>query len=181
MASALVTGIWLLDRGTALVALPALWVAVLTGVFVRTGRPAWLHGFSNRWHTRISMFGLIVAGMHAATGGVDALLLGAGLAPAPNYPGWLFLAGVGVGVLSLVAIVIAVVSFLAPWRFDNPGLVHWLAYVGFALGVVHAVAIGTDVVGLTEALVIDSLLVVALALVVKVLVGVGAGVKRVVA
>ncbi|MFB6169880.1 MAG: hypothetical protein ABEJ06_01925 [Haloarculaceae archaeon] len=173
MAGAFVTGVWLLDRGTALVAFPALWVAVLTGVFVRTRRPATLHAFSNRWHTRLSVFALVVAGMHAVTGLADAVFLEAGLAPAPGYPDWLFLAGVGVGVLSLVAVVVAVVSFLAPWRFEDPSLVHALAYLGFALGAVHAVAIGTDVVGLTERLVVASLVVVAAALVLKFAVGLG--------
>ncbi|MFB6183316.1 MAG: hypothetical protein ABEI96_02070 [Haloarculaceae archaeon] len=181
MTGAFVTGLWLLDRGTALVALPALWAAVFTGVFFRTRWPAVLHRFSDRWHTRISMFALLVAAMHAVVGTLDAVLLGAGLAPAPNYPGWLFLAGVIVGLLSLAATLVAVASFLAPWRFDNPSLVHALAYVGFGFGVVHAVAIGTDVVGITERLVLVSLLVVAAALVVKFGVGVGTVVKRAVA
>lgn len=178
MTGVFVTTLWLLDRGTALTSLPALWSAVLTGAFVRTGRPAFASAFSNRWHTRIAMFGLLVAGMHAVVGAVDAILLGAGLAPAPGYPTWFFIAGVLIGLLSLVAILVAVLSFLAPWRFDNPSLVHWLAYVGFVLGVVHAVAIGTDVVGLTRTLVASSLVVIALALVVKFTVGVGAGIKH---
>ena len=180
MAGAFVTGVWLLDRGTALVTLPALWLAVLSGVFVRTRRPAVVHRLSTRFHVEISVFGLLVAAMHAVVGTLDALMLGAGLAPAPSYPGWLFLAGVTVGFLSLGTILVAVVSFLAPWRFENPSLVHALAYVGFAFGAVHAVAIGTDVVGLTERLVLFSLLVVASALVVKLAVGVGAGVRRIV-
>ncbi|MFB6107833.1 MAG: hypothetical protein ABEJ82_03195 [Haloplanus sp.] len=181
MAGAFVTGVWLLDRGTALVSLPALWLAVLTGVFYRTNRPATLHRLSNRWHTRLSAFALVVAGMHAVTGTLDALLLEAGLAPAPQYPGWLFLAGVVVGLCSLVTLLVAVVSFLAPWRFENPSLVHALAYVGFGFGVVHAVAVGTDVVGLTERLAVASLLVVAAALVVRLVVGVGHTVRRVAA
>ncbi|MFB6080355.1 MAG: hypothetical protein ABEJ81_05100 [Haloferacaceae archaeon] len=179
MSGALVTGVWLLDRGTALVTLPALWVAVLTGVFYRTRRPALFHRFSDRYHLRISMFAVLVAAMHAVVGSLDALLLGLGLAPAPNYPGWLFLAGVAVGLLSLVALAVAVLSFLAPWRFSNPSLVHALAYLGFAFGVVHAVAIGTDVVGLTERLVVVSLLVVAGLLIVKASVGLGATIRRV--
>lgn len=181
MAGVFVTGVWLLDRGTALVTLPALWLAVVTGVFVRTRHPAGLHRFSNRWHTRISVFALLVAGMHAATGTLDAVFLEAGVAPAPGYPNWLFLAGVGLGVLSLVATLVAVVSFLAPWRFDDPSLVHALAYVGFAFAVVHAIAVGTDVVGLTEQLVMASLVAVACAVGVKLAVGVGTAVRRVAA
>lgn len=181
MAGALVSLVWLLDRGTALVTLPSLWVAVLTGVFVRTRYPPSLHRFSNRWHTRISMFALIVAAMHAVTGSLDAVLLEAGIAPAPAYPNWFFLAGVGVGLLSLVATLVAVASFLAPWRFDNPSLVHALAYLGFAFGVVHAIAVGTDVVGLTERLALGSLVVVGGALALKIAVGVGTAVRGVAA
>ncbi|MFB6166459.1 MAG: hypothetical protein ABEJ31_14970 [Haloarculaceae archaeon] len=180
MAGAFVTGVWLLDRGTALVALPALWIATLTGVFVRTRHPATMHALSRHYHTELATFGLIVAGMHGVTGTLDALLLGAGLAPPPQYPGWLFAAGVALGALSLGAILLAVASFLAPWRFENPSLVHAGAYVGFGFGVVHAVAIGTDVVGLTEHLVALGVLTLAAALVVKFLVGLGTGIRQVV-
>lgn len=178
MAGPLVTSLWLLDRGTALVATPALWVSVLTGVFVRTRRPAFAHALADRYHTRIAMFGLIVVLMHALAGTLDAAFLWLGWAPAPAYPGWLFTAGVVVGALSLVGILVAVASFLAPWLFDNPSLVHALAYLGFIFGILHGVAIGTDMVGLTASLAVVSLLVVAVALVAKFTVGLGAGIKR---
>lgn len=180
MTGLLVTGIWFLNRGTALVTMPALWLAVLSGVFVRTGRPVVLHDLSNEFHTRIAVFALVITAMHATIGTVDALLLGVGLAPAPGYPGWFFVAGLVLGVLALAAIVVATLSFLAPWRFRNPSLVHALAYVGFAFGVVHAIAIGTDIVGFAEGLLQLGLFIVAAALLLKLFVGLGAGIRQVV-
>jgi len=179
MSGIAATWIWLLDRGTGLVTLPALWLAVVTGIFYRTRRPAIFHGIAQRHHLSISAFALVITSMHAIVGILDTVMLGAGLAPAPNYPLWFFYGGAVVGVLAFATLLLAVASFLAPWRFDHPSLVHALAYVGFVFGIAHAVAIGTDVVGLTENLVFVSLVLVAWALALKLFVGIGAGVRSI--
>ncbi|MFB6121612.1 MAG: hypothetical protein ABEJ68_10900 [Halobacteriaceae archaeon] len=178
MTGLAVTSLWYLDRGTALVTLPSLWAAVMTGVFVRAPRPAVAHRLATRYHLKLSAFALIVAAMHAVVGTADVALVAAGAAPAPGYPGWFFAAGVALGVLSLVAVLVAVASFLAPWRFSDPSLVHALAYVGFGVGVAHAVAVGTDLVGLTERLALWSLALVAAALLVTLLYGLGTALRR---
>ncbi|MCO8246171.1 MULTISPECIES: hypothetical protein [unclassified Haladaptatus] len=163
--------LWYLDRASALVLFPALWLTVLTGIFFTARGFGLIHRLSRRIHIELAVFGIGMMAVHAIVGTVDAWLVVDGSAPAPNYPLSLFLAGVGVGAVSLVVLVLAALGFLEPRRFDNPGAVHTLAYGGFAFGIVHAVAIGSDMTGLLGQLVVGSVVFVILALALKLLEG----------
>ncbi len=164
--------LWYLDRASALVLFPALWLTVLTGIFFTAREYGVLHRLSRRIHIELAVFGIGMMATHAVVGTIDAWLIVDGSAPAPNYPFSLFLAGVGVGFVALVVLVLAALGFLEPRRFDNPGAVHALAYGGFAFGVIHAVAIGSDMTGLLGQLVVGSVVFVILALALRLLEGV---------
>lgn len=143
--------VWFLDRGAALVAYPALYLAVLTGIFYNTESFGVLHDAARRVHVEFSVFAMVVTLLHAALGVLDSWFVITGQVPAPDYSMPYFVAGVVVGMGALLLLVVAVLGFVDAKRFRQPwgpGVVHSFAYGGFAFGTVHAAAIGTDVMGL---------------------------------
>jgi hypothetical protein len=140
--------LWYLDRATALVAYPALYLAVLTGIPFNAPAFGAVHAAARRVHLEVATFALIVTLAHGALGLADAWLVASGQVPPPAYPMPYFLAGVIVGGGALTLVVVAVLGFLDARRFRRPWgprVVHAFAYGGFAFASVHAVAIGTDV------------------------------------
>ena len=147
--------IWYLDRATALVAYPTLYLAVLTGIFYNTDRFGALHRVARRVHIEVSVLAMLVTLAHGVLGVADTYLVATGAVPQPAYSIDYMLAGVGVGAGALLLLVVAVFGFLDPARFERPWgptAVHAFAYVGFAFATVHAVAVGTDVVSLATPL-----------------------------
>lgn len=140
--------LWYLDRATALIAYPALYLAVLTGIPFNAPGLGMLHTVARRVHLEIATFALLVTLAHAAVGSADAALVVTGQVPPPSYPIPYFVAGVIAGVGALTLVVVSVLGFLDARRFRRPWgpqVVHAFAYGGFAFATVHAVAIGTDV------------------------------------
>ncbi|ODR79674.1 hypothetical protein BG842_08440 [Haladaptatus sp. W1] len=166
--------LWYLDRASALVLYPALWLTVLTGVFFTERRFGAIHRLSLRTHIELAVFAVGMMVLHAVVGTIDAWLVVDGIAPAPNYPFSLFIAGVGVGGVAVVLVVVAVLGFLEPRRFEHPKAIHALAYGGFAFATIHAVAIGSDMTGLLGQLVAASVGFVGVALVSKLFGGIRA-------
>lgn len=147
--------IWYLDRATALVAYPTLYLAVLTGIFYNTDAFGSLHRAARKVHIEVSVLAMLVTLAHAVLGIADTYLVATGQVPQPAYSTGYMLAGVGVGLGALFLLVVAVLGFLSPQRFDRPWgptIVHAFAYGGFAFATVHAVAVGTDVVVLARPL-----------------------------
>jgi hypothetical protein len=145
--------VWLLDRGAALVAYPALYLAVLTGIFYNTEAFGALHDAARRVHIEISVFAMLVTLLHAGLGVLDTWFVVSGQAPEPAYSLSYFLGGVVVGVGALLLLVVAVLGFTDAKRFGQPWgprVVHGFAYGGFAFGTIHAAAIGTDMMGLVR-------------------------------
>jgi hypothetical protein len=143
--------VWLLDRGAALVAYPALSLAVLTGILYNTEGFGILHRAARRVHIELSVFAMIVTLFHAGLGVLDTWFVVTGQAPAPTYTLSYFVGGVAVGGGALLLLVVAVLGFADARRFDRPWgsrAVHAFAYAGFAFGTLHAAAVGTDVTGL---------------------------------
>jgi hypothetical protein len=143
--------VWLLDRGAALVAYPALYLAVLTGIFYNTESFGVLQEAARRLHIELSVFAMVVTLLHAGLGVLDAWFVVTGQVPAPSYSIPYFLAGVAVGTGALLVLVVAVLGFADANRFQRPWgprVVHSFAYAGFAFGTIHAAAIGTDLTGL---------------------------------
>jgi len=146
--------VWLLDRGAALVAYPALYLAVLTGIFYDTEAFGTLHDAARRVHIELSVFATLVTLLHAGLGVLDTWFVVSSRAPAPPYSTSYFLGGVAVGGGALLLLVVAVLGFSDAKRFDQPWgprVVHSFAYGGFAFGTIHAAAVGTDVAGLVRA------------------------------
>jgi len=140
--------LWYLDRATALVAYPALYLAVVTGIPFNAPWMGALHDASRRVHLEVSTFALLVTLAHGVVGLADAVLVVTGQVPPPSYSVPYFVAGVLVGLGALTLLVVAVLGFLDARRFRRPWgpqVIHAFAYGGFAFATVHAVAIGTDV------------------------------------
>ncbi|CCQ36126.1 uncharacterized protein Nmlp_1939 [Natronomonas moolapensis 8.8.11] len=147
--------VWLLDRGAALITYPLLYLAVLTGIFYNTESFGVLHEAARRIHVELSVFAMIVTLLHAGLGVLDAWFVVIGAVPAPAYSMPYFFGGVAVGAGALLMLVVAVVAFIDPKRFQRPWgprVVHSFAYAGFAFGTIHAAAIGTDLTGLVRPL-----------------------------
>lgn len=165
--------VWLLDRGAALVAYPALFLAVLTGIFYNTAAFGVLHESARRVHIEMSVFGMVVTLLHAGLGILDTWFVLSGQAPAPAYSMSYFLNGVVVGIGALLMLVVAVLGFTDAKRFDKPWgprVVHSFAYAGFIFGTIHAAAIGTDIAGLIVPLFGPSVMFLAYVLLVRLLV-----------
>jgi len=140
--------LWYLDRATALVAYPALYLAVLTGIPFNAPGLGALHTAARRVHLEVATFAMLVTIAHGLVGVADAALVVAGAVPPPSYPIPYFVGGVLVGAGALTLVVVAVLGFLDARRFRRPWVprvVHAFAYAGFAFATVHAVAVGTDV------------------------------------
>ncbi|WP_254761535.1 hypothetical protein [Natrinema marinum] len=143
--------IWYLDRAAALVAYPALYLAVLTGIFYSARSFGPLHRLARSVHIEISVFAMLVTLLHGVLGVLDTWFIVSGAAPQPAYSTTYLLAGVVVGVGALQLLVVAVLGFLDARRFERPWgprVVHAFAYGGFGFATVHAAAVGTDVAGL---------------------------------
>jgi len=143
--------VWLLDRGAALIAYPALYLAVLTGVLYNTEAFGTFHEAAQRVHIELSVFAMIVTLLHAGLGVLDGWFVVTGQAPAPAYSMSYFLGGIAVGVGALFVLVVAVLGFADAAQFTQPWgprVVHAFAYGGFVFATLHAAAIGTDLMGL---------------------------------
>lgn len=142
--------LWLLDRGAALVAYPALYLAVLTGVLFNTESFGILHRGAQSVHIELSVFAMVVTLIHAGLGVLDTWVVLSGRTPAPAYSLTYFLGGVAVGGGALLLLVVAVLGFADARRFDQPWgprTVHAFSYAGFTLSTLHAAAVGTDLTG----------------------------------
>lgn len=145
--------VWYLDRGAALVAYPALYLAVLTGILYNTESFGVLHEAARRIHIEASVFAMIVTLLHAGLGVLDAWSVVTGAVPEPAFSMSYFIGGVTVGAGALLLLVVAVLGFTDAKRFQRPWgprVVHSFAYAGFAFGTIHAAAIGTDLMGLVR-------------------------------
>jgi len=162
--------VWLLDRGAALVAYPALYLSVLTGIFYNTEAFGTLHEAARWVHIEVSVFATLVTLLHAGLGILDAWFVLSGQAPPPAYSTSYFLGGVVVGVGALFLLVVAVLGFTDAGRFDRPWgprVVHSFAYGGFTFGTIHAAAIGTDLSGLVVPLLGPSMMFLAYVLLMR--------------
>lgn len=152
--------VWYLDRGAALIAYPSLYLAVLTGILYNTPSFGILHTAAQRVHIELSVFAMVLTLLHAAVGLVDSWMVVTGQVPEPAYSVTYFVIGVGVGFGALVLLVVAVLGFIDAQRFKQPWgprVVHAFTYAGFAFGTIHAVAVGTDLLGLIKPIIVPSI------------------------
>lgn len=140
--------LWIVDRASALVAYPALFLAVLTGIFYASPRFGLIHDAARRVHVEIAVFAGLVTLLHGAVGTLDALTVVSGSVPPPALPRSYVAVAALVGAGALLLVAVAVAGFVDAARFDGewtPRAVHGFAYVGFGFATIHAVAVGSDV------------------------------------
>lgn len=145
--------LWYADRGSALVAYVALWLAVLMGILYNAKRFGAFHELARKSHVPVSVLALATLLAHAAFGIVDGWLVLAGDVPHPNYSDAYLLLGILVGIAALLLLITATLGFLDAKKFQrpwDPRTVHALAYAGFAFATIHAVAVGTDLFALAK-------------------------------
>lgn len=165
--------IWLLDRGSAIVSYPALYLAVLTGIFYNTKSFGVLYTAARRVHIEISVFAMVVTLLHAALGLLDTWNIVTGQSQLPAFSMSYFLGGVVVGAGALLMLATAVLGFVDAKRFRKPWgprVVHSFAYGGFAFGTIHAAAIGTDMLSLVRPVLVPTLIFLVYVLVLRLLV-----------
>lgn len=145
--------VWYLDRGAALVAYTALWLAALTGIVHNAKTFGALHQAARRMHVPVSVIAAATLLAHVALGSVDAWLVLSAQVPHPAYSDAYLLLGLFVGAAALLLIVTSILAFLDAKRFQrpwDPRTVHALAYGGFVFSTIHAAAVGTDALALAK-------------------------------
>jgi len=140
--------LWFLNRGTGIVLLAVLTLTVLLGVLAMRGRAgSLLPAFVSRsLHRNLSLFGLGLLVAHITTAVLDEYVdirwwhafvpYGAGYEPL-----WV---AAGAVASDLVLAVLVTTALRARLGLRTWHGIHLLAYVAWALGLVHGLAIGTD-------------------------------------
>ena len=139
---------WALGRGTGVVALVLLTVALVLGIVTRSGRPApaiGRFGVSDL-HRTAALTGAALVGVHVGTLFFDPyaqLRLTDFLLPfVSSYrPVWLGLGTLALDTLAIVTVVSLVRHRIGPSVFKA---VHWATYALWPLALLHAIGSGTD-------------------------------------
>jgi methionine sulfoxide reductase heme-binding subunit len=140
--------LWFLNRGTGMALLVVLTVSVCLGVLATRGRAgALVPAFVTRsLHRNLSLFGMALLAAHVVTAVLDEFVdirwwhafvpYGAGYEPL-----WVAAGAVATDLFLAVVVTTAVRGRLGLGGWHR---VHQLAYLAWALGVGHGLAIGTD-------------------------------------
>lgn len=140
--------LWFLNRGTGMALLGVLTVSVCLGVLATRGRAgAAVPAFVTRsLHRNLSLFGMALLVAHIVTAVLDEFVdirwwhafvpFGAGYEPL-----WVAAGTAATDLFLAVVVTTAVRSRLGLSRWQR---VHQLAYLAWALGLGHGLAIGTD-------------------------------------
>jgi hypothetical protein len=161
---------WYLDRGSALTAYAVLWLATLTGILYNAHAFARVRDKAFAWHVPVSVVGLSALLLHVSVGTLDSWYVLSKQVPQPGYSYAYFVVGDLVGASALLLLVVAVLAFVDPKRFErpwDPKVVHAFAYGGFVFSTIHAFAIGTDFAGLPRSVVLLSVATLLAALLVR--------------
>jgi methionine sulfoxide reductase heme-binding subunit len=140
--------LWYLTRGSGIVSLILLTVAVLAGIVTSTRwvRPRWPRFVMEGLHRNVSLLSTVFVFVHIASAVLDgyvSIRWVDAVVPfrAAYKPLWL-----GLGALSLdVFLALAVTSLLrARLGYRTWRSVHWLAYGCWGLALVHGLGVGSD-------------------------------------
>ncbi|RHW27576.1 ferric reductase [Nocardioides immobilis] len=140
--------LWFLNRGTGMVLLGVLTATVLLGVLAARGRAgSLLPAFVSRsLHRNLSLFGAILLVAHIATAVLDEFVdirWWHAFVPygAAYEPWWLAVGTLASDLILAVLVTTAVRGRLGLRCWQR---VHQLAYLAWALGLVHGLMIGSD-------------------------------------
>lgn len=140
--------LWYLTRGSGIVTLVLLTVAVLAGILTvtRWSRPRWPRFVVEGLHRNLSLLATIFLGVHIASSVLDGYVsirwIDAVVPFGGAYkPFWLGLGAVAFDLFVAVAVTSLVRARLGyrTWRG-----VHWLAYGSWAVGMIHGLGLGSD-------------------------------------
>jgi predicted ferric reductase len=140
--------LWYLTRGSGIVSLILLTLAVLAGLLTvgRWSNRRWPRFVVEGLHRNLSLLAPVFLVIHIASSVLDSYVsikwINAVVPFGASYkPFWL-----GLGALSLDAFIALIVTSLIRARLGYRGwrAVHWVAYGCFGLAVVHGLGIGSD-------------------------------------
>lgn len=142
------TALWYLTRGTGIVALVLLTAVVVMGVLTVRGwtRPGWPRFVSQALHRNLSLFCLLLIGLHIVTTVADGYVpIGYIDAVVPFHSPYRSL-WLGLGALSFDLLLALAVTSAVRFRLGYRAwkAVHWLAYASWPLAVLHGLGTGTD-------------------------------------
>jgi sulfoxide reductase heme-binding subunit YedZ len=156
------TALWYLTRATGLVSLVLLSATVVLGVVASVGwtTERWPRFLSQAVHRNLSLFCLVLVGLHVVTtvadgyvpiGYLDAVIP----FQTPYRPLWVGFGALAFDMLLAVAITSGLRRRIGTRAWRN---VHWLAYVCWPIALLHGLGSGTDA-RLSLALIITGLCV----------------------
>lgn len=140
--------LWFVTRGSGIVSLVLATVVTCLGILtvLRWQRPGWPRFLTAELHRTLALLSVVFVGLHVVTAVLDpftALGWAAALIPfASSYrPLW-----VGLGVISMDLVLAMIATSLLRDRIGQRAwrAVHWAAYLGWPLALVHSIKSGSD-------------------------------------
>ena len=140
--------LWYLTRGSGVVALILLTIAVLGGLVTKSrwSSPRWSRFVVEGLHRNLSLLSVVFLAVHIASAVLDSYVpisWTSALLPfsATYRPFWL-----GLGALALDCFIAVAVTSLLRVRlgYGSWRAVHWLAYASWGLAVLHGLGTGSD-------------------------------------
>lgn len=140
--------LWFASRGSGIVSLILLTAVTVLGLasVVRWGRPWWPRFLTADLHSNLALLSVVFVTVHIVSAILDPFTkLGITAATIPfasSYrPLW-----IGLGVISVYLFVAMVVTSLLRERIGQRTwrLVHWVAYAGWPLALLHGIGSGSD-------------------------------------
>jgi sulfoxide reductase heme-binding subunit YedZ len=142
------TALWYATRATGLMAMILLTLTMVLGITTTTRARArnWPGFAQQELHRRISMIAVVFVGLHVLTSVLDTYVSISWAAIVIPFTSSYARLWVGVGAVSLDAMIAVFVSSLLRARM-RPGTwraVHWLAYLSWPVALAHTFGMGTD-------------------------------------
>jgi predicted ferric reductase len=140
--------LWFASRGSGVVSLILLTAVTVLGLLsvVRWQRPSWPRFLTADLHSNLALLSIVFVGVHVTSAILDPFAkLGISAAAVPfasTYrPLW-----VGLGVISVYLFIAMIVTSLLRERIGQRTwrAVHWVAYAGWPLAVLHSMGSGSD-------------------------------------
>lgn len=164
---------WYVNRGTGVVLVALLTLSVAIGVLstLRATSRFWPRFATQSLHRNVSLLAAALLLAHVASAVVDTFVTITWTDSVVPFVGGYRPFWLGLGALALDLMVVVVATSLLRHRMSHRGwrAIHLLSYLGWAVGVLHGVGIGTDTgTGWAGAVTIISVGVVTAAVVVRV-------------
>lgn len=141
--------LWYVNRGSGVVLVAVLTLSVALGVLstARTASRTWPRFASRSLHRNVSLLSVVMLLVHVASAVVDTFVTITWADAAIPFAGTYQRFWLGLGALALDLMLVVTLTGLLRNRLPGAAWrpVHLLSYLGWAVGVVHGIGIGTDV------------------------------------